>query len=82
MSLFAVLIDAIVRNGGTAAPEANHVPPPTGWRDEDIGNHETSNAGGDEKKSYTEDQRQGVHRCTQCLHHFYMSFSHCWAVTD
>lgn len=58
-----VLIDAIVRNGGTAAPEANHVPPPTGWRDEDIGRNEKSNASGDEKKSYTEEQRQGVLRC-------------------
>lgn len=63
--LFVVLIDAIVRNGGTAAPEANHVPPPTGWRDEDIRNNETSNAGADEKKSYTEEQRQGVLRYTE-----------------
>uniref|UniRef100_A0A8D3DF13 J domain-containing protein n=1 Tax=Scophthalmus maximus TaxID=52904 RepID=A0A8D3DF13_SCOMX len=58
-----VLIDAIVRNGGTAAPEANHVPPPSGWRDEDIRNSEVS---GDEKKSYTEDQRQGVLRIKNC----------------
>lgn len=61
-----VLIDAIARNGGTAAPETNHVPPPTGWRDEDIGNNQTSHASGDEKKSYTEDQRQGVHRIKNC----------------
>lgn len=65
--MFAVLIDAIVRNGGTAAPEANHVPPPAGWRDEDIGNNETCNTPGDEKKSYTEEQRQGVLRCTETL---------------
>lgn len=60
--LFAVLIDAIVRNGDTAAPQANHVPPPTGWADEDIRSNETSNVGGEEKKSYTEEQRQGVLR--------------------
>lgn len=59
---FVVLIDAILRNGGGAAPETNHVPPPTGWRDEDIGTSETNNASGDEKKSYTEEQRQGVLR--------------------
>lgn len=64
---FAVLIDAIARNGSTAAPEANHVPPPSGWRDEDIRSHETSNASGDERKSYTEDQRQGVLRCLATL---------------
>lgn len=69
--LFVVLIDAIVRNGGTAAPEANHVPPPTGWRDEDIRNSETSNASVDEKKSYTEEQRQGVLRCTETLYLFF-----------
>ncbi|TKS83017.1 DnaJ -like protein subfamily B member 14 [Collichthys lucidus] len=61
-----VLIDAILRNGGTSASEANHVPPPAGWRDEDIGHSETSNASGDEKKSYTEDQRQGVLRIKNC----------------
>ncbi|KAG7217301.1 hypothetical protein INR49_027845 [Caranx melampygus] len=58
-----VLIDAITKNGGSAAPEANHVPPPTGWRDEDIGNGETGNtaSSSDDKKSYTDEQRQGVH---------------------
>ncbi|XP_025766654.1 dnaJ homolog subfamily C member 18 isoform X2 [Oreochromis niloticus] len=61
-----VLIDAILRNGGGAAPETNHVPPPTGWRDEDIGTSETNNASGDEKKSYTEEQRQGVLRIKNC----------------
>ncbi|KAG8008584.1 DnaJ-like protein subfamily B member 14 [Nibea albiflora] len=61
-----VLIDAILRNGGSTASEANHVPPPAGWRDEDTGHNETSNASGDEKKSYTEDQRQGVLRIKNC----------------
>lgn len=62
--VFAVLIDAIVRNGGTTPnSETNHVPPPTGWRDEDFGNNETSNSSSDDKKSYTEDQRQAVLRC-------------------
>lgn len=60
-----VLIDAIVRNGSSAAPETNHMPPPTGWRDEDIRNADAS-ASGDEKKSYTEDQRQGVLRIKNC----------------
>lgn len=69
-----MLIDAILRNGGTSASEANHVPPPTGWRDEDIGHSETSNASGDEKKSYTEDQRQGVLRCAYGFYIFDMSF--------
>lgn len=61
-----VLIDAIAKNGAPAGPEANHIPPPTGWRDEDIRNTETSHASGDEKKSYNEEQRQGVHRIKNC----------------
>ncbi|XP_041657061.1 dnaJ homolog subfamily C member 18 [Cheilinus undulatus] len=62
-----VLIDAIEKNGGPANPEANHVPPPSGWRDEDIRNDEKSNnASVDDKKSYTEDQRQGVLRIKNC----------------
>lgn len=62
-----VLIDAIVRNGGTTPnSETNHVPPPTGWRDEDFGNNETSNSSSDDKKSYTEDQRQAVLRIKNC----------------
>lgn len=64
----AVLIDAILRNGGTTGPETDHVPPPAGWRDEDITKDEPRNTASDEKKSYTEDQRQGVHRCS--LHVF------------
>lgn len=60
--LLAVLIDAILRNGGTAAPQADHVPPPSGWADEDFRSNGTRNVVGDEKKSYTEDQRQGVLR--------------------
>uniref|UniRef100_A0A3Q2PM61 DnaJ (Hsp40) homolog, subfamily C, member 18 n=1 Tax=Fundulus heteroclitus TaxID=8078 RepID=A0A3Q2PM61_FUNHE len=61
-----VLIDAIVRNGGSAPPESNHVPPPTGWRDEDLGNQEMRNVHHDEKKTYTEEQRQGVSRIKNC----------------
>lgn len=61
-----VLIDAIIRNDGPSSPEANNVPPPTGWRDEDIRNNEKSNVNGDDKKSYTEDQRQGVLRIKNC----------------
>lgn len=55
----SVLIDAILQNEDTAAAEANHVPPPSGWRDEDVRNGDAS---GDEKKSFTEEQRQGVLR--------------------
>lgn len=62
-----MLIDAILRNGSSAAPEANRVPPPTGWRDEDIKHNEASNAGGDDKKSYTEEQQQSVLRCAGIL---------------
>ncbi|KAF7643106.1 hypothetical protein LDENG_00244920, partial [Lucifuga dentata] len=61
-----VLIDAIIKNGSTAAPEANHMPPPSGWRDEGLGHNEASAVGGDEKKSYTEEQRQGVLRIKNC----------------
>lgn len=62
-----VLIDAIVRNGSTAHPEANHVPPPRGWRDEDAGPpDERCRASSDDKTSYTEDQRQGVLRIKKC----------------
>ncbi|XP_077597404.1 dnaJ homolog subfamily C member 18 [Stigmatopora nigra] len=61
-----VLIDAMVKNGSYAAPEANHVPPPKGWRDDDFGSAENKPANGDDKKSYTEDQRQGVSRIKNC----------------
>ncbi|XP_013886556.1 dnaJ homolog subfamily C member 18 [Austrofundulus limnaeus] len=61
-----VLIDAIQKNGGSAFSEANHVPPPTGWRDEDTRNQETSNEANEEKKTYTEDQRQSVLRIKNC----------------
>ncbi|XP_053703073.1 dnaJ homolog subfamily C member 18 [Synchiropus splendidus] len=61
-----VLIDAIVRDGGAAAPDTNHVPPPAGWRDEDIQNNESTHMNGHENKSYTEDQRQGVLRIKKC----------------
>lgn len=64
-----VLIDAILRNGGTANSETNHVPPPSGWRDEDFGNNEsTSNSNNSEEKNgYTEDQRQSVHRSVHSI---------------
>lgn len=58
-----MLIDAIVKNGSSASPGADHVPPPPGWRDEDIGRSETFNTSSDEKKTYTEEQRHGVSRC-------------------
>lgn len=74
----AVLIDAILRNGGTTAPETDHVPPPAGWRDEDITNDEQRNTGGDEKKSYTEDQRQGVQRCLLHVLYYLDSFQSRW----
>lgn len=61
----AVLIDAILRNSG-AAPESNHVPPPAGWRDEDATEPETNHTRAEEKKSYSEDQRQGVLRIKNC----------------
>ncbi|XP_037543346.1 dnaJ homolog subfamily C member 18 [Nematolebias whitei] len=61
-----VLIDSIQKNGGSASSEANHVPPPTGWRDEDIGNQEARNETSDEKKTYTEEQRQSVLRIKNC----------------
>lgn len=60
----AVLIDAIVKNGSAASAGADYMPPPPGWRDEDIGSSETTfSTSSDEKKTYTEEQRQGVARC-------------------
>lgn len=68
--IIAVLIDAIVKNGSSASARADHVPPPPGWRDEDIGRSETF-VSSDEKKTYTEEQRQGVTRCKICtLFHY------------
>ncbi|XP_046899180.1 dnaJ homolog subfamily C member 18 [Hypomesus transpacificus] len=65
-----VLIDAIVRNGSSAAPESNNVPPPRGWRNEDLGEgrggEEGSAGSSEDKKSYTEEQRQGVFRIKKC----------------
>ncbi|XP_028322176.1 dnaJ homolog subfamily C member 18 [Gouania willdenowi] len=61
-----VLIDAIQRNGSSVNPETNHIPPPAGWRDEDMEHHETNNTNSDERKSYTEDQRHGVLRIKNC----------------
>ncbi|XP_056449782.1 dnaJ homolog subfamily C member 18-like [Gadus chalcogrammus] len=68
-----VLIDAILRNGFTGSPPEDQVPPPSGWRDQDFGARDGEGGGGggggvsgDEKKSYTEEQRQGVHRIKNC----------------
>lgn len=69
-----VLIDAIVKNGSAAAPETERTyTPPPGWRntDDDISSrrqHQRYSTGdaderpSDDKKSYTEEQRQGVLR--------------------
>uniref|UniRef100_A0A4W5LE10 DnaJ (Hsp40) homolog, subfamily C, member 18 n=1 Tax=Hucho hucho TaxID=62062 RepID=A0A4W5LE10_9TELE len=59
-----VLIDAIVRNGSSAAPEESHIPPPRGFRsnEEDGDREEARKGANEEKKTYTEDQRQGVLR--------------------
>lgn len=68
--MIAVLIDAIVKNGSSTAAGADYMPPPPGWRDEDIGSSDrTFGTTGEEKKTYTEEQRQGVARCDylQCL---------------
>lgn len=73
-----VLIDAIVKNGSAAAPETDRTyTPPPGWRntDEDGPSHrhhqrqsatEYSEGPSDDKKSYTEEQRQGVLRIKRC----------------
>uniref|UniRef100_A0A1A8F090 DnaJ (Hsp40) homolog, subfamily C, member 18 n=1 Tax=Nothobranchius korthausae TaxID=1143690 RepID=A0A1A8F090_9TELE len=61
-----VLIDALLKNGGNTFAEANHIPPPAGWRDEDVGEQEKSNGTSDEKKTYTEEQRQSVLRIKNC----------------
>ncbi|TWW74752.1 dnaJ homolog subfamily C member 18 [Takifugu flavidus] len=62
-----VLIDAIVKNGRATSAGADYTPPPPGWRDEDIGSSErTFGASSDEKKTYTEEQRQGVARIKNC----------------
>ncbi|XP_029557292.1 dnaJ homolog subfamily C member 18 [Salmo trutta] len=63
-----VLIDAIVRNGSSAAPEEPHIPPPRGFRsnEEDGDREEARKGANEEKKTYTEDQRQGVLRIKKC----------------
>uniref|UniRef100_A0A3P9LXK8 DnaJ (Hsp40) homolog, subfamily C, member 18 n=1 Tax=Oryzias latipes TaxID=8090 RepID=A0A3P9LXK8_ORYLA len=61
-----VLIDAILRNGSCAPPETSHVPPPSGWRDGDMDDQEQRSINSDEKKTYTEEQRQGVLRIKNC----------------
>ncbi|KAI5622342.1 dnaJ-like subfamily C member 18 [Silurus asotus] len=71
-----VLIDAIVKNGSAAAPETERTyTPPPGWRNSDIPirrQHQRNSAGvtgeapSDDKKSYTEEQRQGVLRIQRC----------------
>ncbi|XP_066502584.1 dnaJ homolog subfamily C member 18 [Hoplias malabaricus] len=73
-----VLIDAIVKNGSAAAPETERTyTPPPGFRntDEDgprIRHHQQQSAAersegpSDDKKTYTEEQRQGVLRIKRC----------------
>ncbi|KAF7697200.1 hypothetical protein HF521_005618 [Silurus meridionalis] len=71
-----VLIDAIVKNGSAAAPETERTnTPPPGWRNSDIPirrQHQRNSTGvtgeapSDDKKSYTEEQRQGVLRIQRC----------------
>ncbi|KAF5908901.1 dnaJ subfamily C member 18, partial [Clarias magur] len=75
-----VLIDAIVKNGSAAAPEFERTyTPPPGWRntDEDIPGRrqqqqqrfsasDADETPRDDKKSYTEEQRQGVLRIQRC----------------
>lgn len=71
-----VLIDAIVKNGGPVPPEEErtYMPPP-GWRNanengsaphQQPNSHERGEGSGDDKKSYTEEQRQGVLRIKRC----------------
>lgn len=69
-----VLIDAIVKNGGPVPPEEERTfTPPPGWRNSKLSEngsalhqrpnlHERGEGSGDDKKSYTEEQRQGVLR--------------------
>ncbi|KAK7130954.1 hypothetical protein R3I94_016180 [Phoxinus phoxinus] len=70
-----VLIDAIVKNGGTPPEEERTFTPPPGWRssEEDrpaphqrIRGQERAEGSSDDKKSYTEEQRQGVLRIKRC----------------
>lgn len=66
-----VLIDAIVKNNGTPPEEERTFTPPPGWRSSDEDGpvphqrprtQERAEGSGDDKKSYTEEQRQGVLR--------------------
>lgn len=71
-----VLIDAIVKNGGPMPPDEDRVyTPPPGWRNSNENGpashqrHDTQDRGegsGDDKKTYTEEQRQGVLRIKRC----------------
>ncbi|KAA0720199.1 DnaJ -like protein subfamily C member 18 [Triplophysa tibetana] len=71
-----VLIDAIVKNGGPVPPEDERMfTPPSGWRKSGENGsalhhrpdlHERGEGSGDDKKSYTEEQRQGVLRIKRC----------------
>ncbi|XP_030637790.1 dnaJ homolog subfamily C member 18 [Chanos chanos] len=72
-----ILIDAIVKNGSAAAPETERIyTPPPGWRTGDEGSsprqreyHDTlggAEEASDDKKTYTEEQRQGVLRIKRC----------------
>lgn len=72
-----VLIDAIVKNGYTPPDDERTYTPPPGWRnaDENVppsaphqrpSTQERAEASTDDKKSYTEEQRQGVLRIKKC----------------
>ncbi len=72
--LLLVLIDAIVKNNGTPPEEERTFTPPPGWRSSDEDGpvphqrprtQERAEGSGDDKKSYTEEQRQGVLRYWQ-----------------
>ncbi|KAF4098444.1 hypothetical protein G5714_020474 [Onychostoma macrolepis] len=70
-----VLIDAIVKNGGTPPEEDRTYTPPPGWRNSNEDGpaphqrprtQERAEGSSDDKKSYTEEQRQGVLRIKRC----------------
>ncbi|XP_073727281.1 dnaJ homolog subfamily C member 18 [Misgurnus anguillicaudatus] len=72
-----VLIDAIVKNGGPMPPDEDRVytPPTPGWRNSNENGpashqrpdtQDRGEGSGDDRKSYTEEQRQGVLRIKRC----------------
>ncbi|XP_016336531.1 dnaJ homolog subfamily B member 14-like [Sinocyclocheilus anshuiensis] len=70
-----VLIDAIVKNGGTPPEEEHTYTPPPGWGNSEgdgpaqhqrPSTQERAERSSEDKKSYTEEQRQGVLRMKRC----------------